>query len=135
MELNYSAIVVASLVYFVLGAFWYSPVLFAKPWMKMLGFSGGPMTEDQKKGMMRGMFFGFISYIVMVGILDYYLYMLGVSNAASGAFHGLLMGLGFIATTGLASVLWEKRPLALYLINVTYPILGLAIAGAILGAW
>ena len=31
--LNYLAVLVAGIVIFMIGGLWYSPVLFAKPWM------------------------------------------------------------------------------------------------------
>ena len=43
--------------------------------------------------------------------------------------------LGFIATTQLATVLFEQRPLGLYLINVSYQLAGCALAGGILAVW
>ena len=36
-HLNWLAILVAALAYFVLGALWYSKVLFVKPWLRMTG--------------------------------------------------------------------------------------------------
>lgn len=49
IDLNWWAIVVATIVNMVVGGIWYSPMLFAKPWAK---FTGRKMDEmgDGAKG-------------------------------------------------------------------------------------
>ena len=37
LEFNHLAIFVSAILQWLLGAIWYSPVLFAKPWMAMVG--------------------------------------------------------------------------------------------------
>ena len=44
-DLNYIGIIAATIVAFVIGGAWYSPILFAKPWMRENGF-----TEDDHQG-------------------------------------------------------------------------------------
>lgn len=39
MHINYLAVLVAAVLNMAIGALWYSPVLFAKPWMKAIGKS------------------------------------------------------------------------------------------------
>jgi hypothetical protein len=51
-QLNFLAILVAAVAAFVLGALWYSPVLFAKQWMKAHGYTPDKL-EAMKKGMVR----------------------------------------------------------------------------------
>lgn len=41
-ELNWLGVIVAAIVYFVIGGLWYSPVLFAKPWMASIGWEPDP---------------------------------------------------------------------------------------------
>ena len=40
-SINWLAVIVSALIYFVLGAVWYSPVLFAKPWQAAIGWNEG----------------------------------------------------------------------------------------------
>ncbi|MBI2935798.1 MAG: DUF1761 domain-containing protein, partial [Chloroflexi bacterium] len=40
-EINYLAVIVGVVLNMVAGALWYSPLLFARPWMKEVG-----MTEE-----------------------------------------------------------------------------------------
>ncbi len=52
-----------------------------------------------------------------------------------GAQTGILMSIGFVATTTLTTYLYEGRPFHLFLINVGYIVVGLALMGAVIGAW
>ena len=49
---NFLAILVSAVILWVLGAAWYSPPLFAKPWMAALGITPDPTN---KKGLVPGM--------------------------------------------------------------------------------
>jgi hypothetical protein len=51
-SINYLAVLVAGLAFVALGFLWYSPILFAKPWSKMMGYdmsSKAKVAEMQKK--------------------------------------------------------------------------------------
>src|SRR5258708_19624332 len=50
-SLNWLAILVAAISTMVIGFLWYSPLLFAKPWMKEMGYdpSDKAKTEEMKK--------------------------------------------------------------------------------------
>jgi hypothetical protein len=37
-ELNWLAVLIGAAIYFVLGALWYSPMLFARPWQRSIGW-------------------------------------------------------------------------------------------------
>ena len=50
--LNHWAILVSALFLWFLGAAWYSPALFAKPWMAMIGIK---KDESKKSSMLAGM--------------------------------------------------------------------------------
>jgi len=44
IQVNYVAVLVCAVVTFLLGGLWYSPVLFAKRWVALVG-----LTEEQMK--------------------------------------------------------------------------------------
>ena len=49
LDINYLAIIVAAIIYYVGGAIWYSPLLFAKSWMAAVGLTEEKMKEAQKQ--------------------------------------------------------------------------------------
>ena len=132
---NYIAIVVASIVSFLIGMLWYSPLLFGNLMMKYAGFSKKDMESKKKKGMGKSMLITFITILVMAYVLDYLLDILKYNDAISGAIIGFLVWLGFLATTRLGTVLWEGKPFLFFLIHTLYELISLVVIGAILGAW
>ena|SRR2546429_365465 len=63
-NVNIVAVLVAALLTFVLGAFWYSPVLFARQWMQAQGYTQEKVEEMKKKGMTRAYAVSVLCYIV-----------------------------------------------------------------------
>ena len=52
VDINYLAVLVVAAVAFGLGALWYSPVLFAKPWMAAIGKTAEEIkVESEGKSM------------------------------------------------------------------------------------
>lgn len=132
-SLNWLAILVAGVAYFVLGALWYSKILFVNPWIR---YTGVNMNDpNAKKGVARIMITSVILMIVAaigVAILEK---LMGIINAMAGAKLGLIVGVCFSMTGMSISYLYEKRPLGLHLINAGYNIVGCIIAAVILSVW
>ena len=49
LEVNYLAVLVAAIVNMVVGALWYSPLLFGKAWMKLTGFNKKQLKKAKEK--------------------------------------------------------------------------------------
>jgi multidrug transporter EmrE-like cation transporter len=125
----------ATLAGMIIGALWYSPLLFMKPWLR-LAFKDNPPTDaERKKDMPKAMLGMLIVLLFKVCILGKVLLIMGVSDATTGAQYGLWLGVGFIATSLADSVLFERKPLQLYIINTGYHMVSMTVMGAILGAW
>lgn len=105
MAVNYVAVLVASVVSFVIGMLLYSPLLFGNLWMKASGINKKDIEKSKKKGMGKTMIIAFITTLVMVYVLGYLMDILKYNDAVSGAVVGFLIWLGFLATTGLGRVL------------------------------
>ena len=133
MGVNYLAILVSSVVSFMIGMVWYSPVMYGKAWMKLMGVSDKDKEKSKHDNMGRAFFISFISSLVMFYVLNYLMELLGYADAKSGAILGAWIWLGFFATSMLGSVLWDNKPLTLYLINAFHYLAVLLAGGAIIG--
>jgi hypothetical protein len=133
-NINFLALAVAALASFGLGALWYSPILFAKPWQRALGFT----DEYLQKGNM-ALIFG--SSFALICLMDFGLAVILQGHASrdisasSGFLYGLLIGLFFVATSYGINMLYQRKSFLLWAIDSGYQVLYLAITGAILGAW
>ena len=133
-EINYTAVLVSAAAGFVIGMVWYS-VLFGKAWMKLSGMGGKDMEKAKKKGMMGAMAAGFVSLLVMSFVLAHFVDLAGAATVLEGAQAGFWAWLGFIATVMLGTVLWEGKPVKLYLLNVAHYFVALVVMGSILAVW
>lgn len=135
-QINFLAVVAASVATFLVGALWYSPILFGKLWMKAHGYTSEQLKEMQKTAA-PAYLTSFVCYLFMAvvfSVLLSYVYP-ETSSAAKGLQLGFLLWLGFAATIGLTANMFSDKPLSTYLIDVAYQLVYLLIMGAILGGW
>ncbi len=131
MRTNYVAVVVCAVVYWLLGALWYD-VLFQKQWMALEN-----MTTAQANGMNP-----FLPYVITF-LLDLLIAFVlaqvciwrNANNASRGAAIGVLLWIGIVGPITYTTYMFEMRPKSLFAINEFYPLVGLCLMGAILGAW
>ena len=134
VDVNYIAVLVAAIVNMVLGFLWYGP-LFGKQWIQLMAFDKKKMEEAKKKGMTKTYIVAFISTLLMSYILAHFVKYTQAATIAEGITAGVWLWLGFIATVQLSMVLWEGKPVKLYLINIAYYLVALSVMGAILSVW
>jgi hypothetical protein len=130
-HMNHWALLVSALFLWFLGATWYSPALFAKPWMAALGISPG----HPKKGLALGMVSSLIGDLFVALILLHFILWSGASTYLMGAFVGFICWLGFFAAIQLPQGIYESRPFRLFAINGGYWLVGLLVIGALLAVW
>ncbi len=109
MELNYKLIIFASLAQFILGALWYSPLMFGKWWMEIM--ESTTLSAEELKKLQKEMapFYGLqllitVIFTYVLAMFIHYLSMAGVSIRPY-SFAGLVW-LGFIVPTQIAGVIW-----------------------------
>jgi hypothetical protein len=136
VHINYLAILVATIIMFGLGALWYSPVMFAKPWLSSLGKTEEQLQEDARQRSMTLTFgMSFLAYFVMAFVMSHVIDYAAAKTLSDGIRTGFWLWLGLVATTGLVLSLFESRSLRLYLIDMGYHLVGMLIMGGILALW
>lgn len=128
-NLNWLAIIVAAVSSFALGSIWYSALMFQKPWMKANNFTG-----DEPRGNMAKIFI--LAYILMfIASFSLAMYLGPDAGAGFGAMAGFMAGAFWVmAFLGVIS-LFERKPLAWFLVNGFYSVAALTLMGVIIGAW
>lgn len=133
---NFWAILVAAVAAFAIGSIWYSPILFGKEWMTLLGMTDTDVAAARAKGGMWKLYLAqLVGTLVSFAVLGFIVAAASGVTATDGAFMGFLVWLGFGATFALGGLLWEKKPLKLIVIQSAYSLLTLVIGGAIIGVW
>ena len=132
-QFNHWAILVSALLLWFLGAIWYSPALFARPWMAMLGIT--PDKTKKNKSMIAGMISSFIGDLILSLVLAHLILWSGAQTWGWGAFIGFLVWIGFFAAPNFPQGIYEGRPFKLFLINNGYWLVGLMVSGVLLAVW
>lgn len=130
-SLNWISVIVATLFYFVLGALWYSPVLFGNVWMKLRNLTAEDIGEPNPIIYL----YSFILQFIAVISLALFITALGVDSAGNGALIGFGAGAGFVFTLAGASGIFTEVPMKLHFLDNGYHVVGLVLAGLILGWW
>ena len=130
LDLNWLAVTVAAVSAFALGGLWYSPLLFAKRWMKESG-----VTEESAKEANMVKLFGLAFVLSFIASFFLAMFIGADAGAVWGALAGFMAGLGWVFTFIGISYLFEGKTLAHFLINSLYSLVSLTIMGFIIGIW
>jgi hypothetical protein len=126
--LNYNGFIVATIVAYFIPMIWYSPRVFGKQWLKLSNLKSPSMKAST-------FILGIVATIVLNFVLLVVINYAGSTTFVAGAIIGGILWIGFIATTMINGVLYEKKPFKLYLINSICYLVAMLIAGGILAVW
>jgi hypothetical protein len=131
--MNYWAIVVAAVAAFVVGAVWYSPLLFGKAYMEMRGMNPAAMADLRPPAW--ELLGEFARNLVISFVLAHFVVRLGVSGWKGAVQLGLWVWAGFQAMLLMGSVLHEQMPWMLYAIHAGDALVKTLLMTVILGVW
>jgi hypothetical protein len=134
MKINYPAVIVAAIVHFILGGLWYG-VIFASKFVEITGWTPAQLEQIAAQSHWSQYAMAFVTSLVLVYILAHFVQYTGAKGVAGGMQTAFWLWLGFVATTQLATVIFEQRKLGLYVLNVGYQLVACLICGAILAVW
>jgi hypothetical protein len=136
-HINLLAVLVAAVATMVVGFLWYSPLLFAKPWMREMGYDPNDKArmEEMKKSAGAAYSGSFVASLVSAFILALFLHWLRAESLQFGLMVGLHVWLGFVATVQFTSALFTKQSMKLFGINTGYQLVCYLAMSAILTCW
>jgi Protein of unknown function (DUF1761) len=130
-ELNYLAILIATILGFAFGAVWYS-LLFGRVWrteMKLPDMTG--QRPNMAPYFIKGLIYTFISTVALAWLIA----LAGTVGSRHGAALGAGLGLLVVGARFSNSALWENKSAKLMAINIGHEVLLFALQGAILARW
>lgn len=130
MEINYLAVVLATVVAFFIRFLWYT-VIFAKSWRQEIGLGGDAKNSDTPN-LGKLLAASFVLELIMAFNLAAFIgseatWLFGLSA-------GLAAGLGWVALAFGVNYMFEGKSFKLWLINAGYNAIAFAVMGAIIGA-
>ncbi|HYK39716.1 MAG TPA: DUF1761 domain-containing protein [Candidatus Eremiobacteraceae bacterium] len=134
MKTNYFAVLVAAIVYWLIGAVWYG-VMFNKLWMKLEAIPQAQIDAMKGAAVALPYVVTFVLNVIIAFVLAQLCSWRNATTAAKGASLGVLLWLGIVGPVTYTTHMYEMRPLNLFLINEGYVLVGLLVMGAIVGGW
>jgi hypothetical protein len=137
MNINLWSVLVAGIATMVVGFLWYSPMLFARPWMVAMGYDPEDKArmQEMQKSAGNSYAISFVASLVSAFILAKIIHLTTVNTALYGMKIGFAVWLGFVTTVQLTAKLFGNQSTNLYLINTGYQLVCYLAMGAILAAW
>jgi hypothetical protein len=134
LHINILAVLVSAIITFVIGALWYSPLLFGKQW---IAFNN--VTPEKVEAMRKNaaMLYGasFVCYLVLAAVFAVLIRMVHLQSVLAGAKMGGMLWVGFVATLGLTAKLYSGRSFKAYALDAGYQLVFMVVMGLILVAW
>ena len=131
------AVLVAAIATMIIGFLWYSPLLFARPWMILMVYD--PDDKAKLQGMQKstGKLYGiaFIASLISAFVLGKIIAVTTVNRIPYGLKIGFAIWLGFVMTVQLIDMLFGKKPTKLFLINTGYQLVCYLVMSVIFTVW
>ena len=137
MGVNLWAVSVSALATMVVGFVWYSPLLFARKWMVLMGHDPDDKAKiaEMQKSATPSYLLSLVASAVAAAVLGKIIAVATINTALYGMKVGLGVWLGFVTTVQLTNSLFSRQPAKLYAINTGYQLVCFLAMGAIMGAW
>lgn len=130
-ELNWLAVIVATIAWFAFSAIWYSIPPLSKAW------AGAAKVDMSGDGPPLALLFipTLIGYFVTTVVIALLVVAIGIDTLADGILLGVQLGVGFGMVGALVNQVYEGKGGLYFLINGINAMIAFAIVGAILAVW
>ncbi len=132
-EVNYALIAAATVAQFVLGAIWYSPLMFGKWWMQIMECTS--LSKEELKKMQKEMSPFYLlqlllTFFTTVSLANLMPFVTGLSLYKLAFW----IWFGFIVPVQIASVVWANTKRKFWLKQI-FVMISMQLAGLMMAAW
>lgn len=138
IEINYLAVLLASIISMVVGFLWYSPLILGKQWQKEKGFTDESLKQAQKEmGKLYGLSFvvSLLTAFVLSHVMTLSENFFHYSMLTTGLNTAFFMWLGFVMPVQLTTTLFGNKSWKLFGIDTGFQLaalIGMAVVIALL---
>ena len=137
--INWLAVLASAVASMVMGFLWYSPILFAKPWMKLMGVKCD--TPEEKAAMQKGAgpMYGQAFVMTLISAIFLAIVITRMHVPDDDLLRGVKIAfgvwLGFVMTVQYTNSMFNRKPKMLFFIDTGYQLVCYLVMGAILTKW
>lgn len=134
VDVNWLAVVLATISSMVVGSIWYSPKVFGSTWMKLAKINFDPAKRKEAwKPILLTLVVSFITAYVLAHVAFLSNQFFGNSFLQDSLSTAFWMWLGFTAARFITHDAFEGRPARLTALNVSHELVTILIMGLIIG--
>ncbi len=130
LMINWLAVVVVAIIYFLIHFFWYFPFAFGNMWLKLVGKESEPKSKIIRDTIIM-IPTSFITVLMIEVIMD----LTNMNDIVSALIISILLWVGFVATIAINQNNFNDRGVKLFLLEYGFYLIGFIIAGLILAVW
>ncbi len=134
-EINYWAVVVATISTMVVGTIWYTPKVFGNYWMKAAGVTQTGKGSDAIGPIVTTVIVSFITAWVLAGATYIAWAFYEGSFFWAAILTGVVLWAGFTAARFITHDAFDKRPSGLTVLNIAHELVTVIVMAIIIGVW
>lgn len=134
-ELNWLAVIAGAIIYFAIGALWYSPVLLGTTWQRSIGWDAD-RTPPQMSPASYAV--PLVAFLVMAIATAMIAKATGSQGFGDGLMLGVVIGVGYAVAHTLVDATFDPmkpQPWTWFVINASYHALGLIVVAVLVSVW
>ena len=133
--INWLAVLVGAVAYFVIGAAWFAPGVFGRQWMAAIGWDESRPRPEMNPVSYAG---PAIFYLIASAVTALLAQATGTDTVQEGVVLGLVVGVGYALTVTATDAAFDPnkpKPWNWFAISGAYHLVALILVGMIIGAW
>jgi hypothetical protein len=134
-EINYWAVILATLSSMVVGSIWYTPRVFGNYWMKTSGVTPSGRTSDAVGPILTTLIVSFVTAWVLAGSVFLAWHFYGGSFFWGAIVTAVVLWAGFTAARFITHDAFDKRPSGLTMLNIAHELVTIVVMAIIIGVW
>ncbi len=134
-QLNWLAVVAGAVIYFALGAVWFAPPLFGRPWMASIGWDDSRPRPEMNPLSYAGPALFYVVASIATGLLAA---ATATDTLVEGITLGLVVGVGYALTVTATDAVFDPnkpRPWVWFAISGAYHVVSLLVVSVLVALW
>jgi len=132
-EINYWAVLLATLSTMVVGSIWYTPKVFGNYWIRVAKVE--PDGKSAVGAIIATLLVSFVSSWVLAGATVIAWHFYGGSFLVNALVTALILWAGFTAARFITHDAFERRPAGLTTLNIAHELVTFVVMAVIIGVW
>jgi len=134
-EINYIAVILATLSSMIVGSIWYAPRVFGNYWMKQAGITPSGNPKDAIRPIIVTLIVSFVTAWVLAGATFISFEFYGGSFLVNALVTAIVLWGGFTAARFITHDAFDGRTRGLTVLNCAHELVTIVVMALIIGVW